>query len=49
MPELEQLDVAAAVARAAEVVRSLSPWRDIAVDGVAVGFDDGDFEIVFPS
>lgn len=34
MAELQQLDVGAAVAHAAEVVRSLSPWRDIAVDGV---------------
>lgn len=49
MPELQQLDVGAAVAHAAEVVSLALPWRDIAVDGVAVGFDDGELGSVFPS
>lgn len=32
---------------AADLVRALAPWRDVAVDGVAAGFDDGPFEIVY--
>lgn len=47
LSEVEHLDVGAAVEHAASVVRSCSPWHHIDVDGVAVGFDDGDFAIIY--
>lgn len=47
VPEIGALDLGEAVHHAAEKVRSLHPWEDLDVDGVAVGFDDGDFELVF--
>lgn len=31
------------------LVKDLAPWDDVDVDGVAVGFDDGDFEVVWTS
>jgi hypothetical protein len=33
---------------AAAVIRRLRPQADVDVDGVAVGFDDGDFVLVWP-
>lgn len=48
MPNVGRLQVDKAVARAASVVRALTPWRGSSVEGVAVGFDDGDFEVVYP-
>ena len=29
------------------VVRDLAPWEAVPVSGVAVGFDDGDFEVIY--
>lgn len=46
-PDLGQLPAQAALDHAVAVVRSIEPWRDIPVLGVAVGFDDGDFEVVY--
>lgn len=39
-------DVGAAVSAASDFVERLSPWTTVNVDGVATGFDDGDFVIV---
>ncbi len=47
LPEVGQLAVGDAVAKASEVVRSIAPWDGLDVAGVAVGFDDGDFAVVF--
>jgi len=47
IPEVEHLGVLEAVRHAAELVRSFTPWADMSVDGVAVGYDDGEFEVVF--
>ena len=33
---------------AAAVIRRLRPHADVGVDGVAVGFDDGGFVVVWP-
>jgi hypothetical protein len=49
VPRLDSLPVREALAQAVEIVRSLEPWRDVPVLGVAVGFDDGDFELVWSS
>lgn len=38
-----------AIEQAAAVVRVLAPWRDLPVRGIAVGFDDGDFAVVYDS
>jgi hypothetical protein len=46
-PEIGQLDVALAVERAAVTVRNLQPWRTVPVGGAAVGFDEGDFTVVY--
>ena len=42
-------DPAAAVDDAAAFVRALRPWEHVQVTGVATGFDDGDFEVVYRS
>jgi hypothetical protein len=47
VPRVGDLPVREAVEYAAELVRGAAPWRDIAVRGVAVGFDGGDFVLVF--
>lgn len=49
MPEVAGRDVGAAVRHAAQVVRALAPWDHVDVVGIAVGFDDGDFEVVSPA
>jgi hypothetical protein len=36
------------VAAAAAVIAELEPWTAVAVEGVAAGYDDGDFEVVYP-
>jgi hypothetical protein len=46
-PDAEVLAASDAVAEAVALVRALAPWQDLSVDGVAAGFDDGDFEIVY--
>ncbi|MCP4103444.1 MAG: hypothetical protein GY750_18780 [Lentisphaerae bacterium] len=46
-PEAGNLDVVDALAAAVLFVSDLAPWLDVAVRGVAVGFDEGDFEIVY--
>ena len=40
-------DLAAALRSAADLVSTLHPWTTIEVDGVATGFDGGDFVIVY--
>jgi hypothetical protein len=45
--EIATVGVAEAVERAAEVVRGIAPWTDVLVQGVATGFDDGDFQVVY--
>lgn len=45
--EIGELGIDEAVSRAADIVRSLTPWNDLPVEGVATGFDEGDFEVVF--
>ena len=47
VPQMADLDVPSAVAAASDLVRSLSPWVAVPVAGVAVGFDDGDFAVVY--
>lgn len=42
-------EVAAAVRDATTFVLGLRPWERVHVRGVATGFDDGDFEIVYRS
>lgn len=49
MPEVEEASVADAIEVATRVVRRLAPWADIEVDGIAVGFDDGDFVVIHPT
>ncbi|MEO6627483.1 MAG: hypothetical protein ABIP03_02835 [Aquihabitans sp.] len=44
---MDDTSVAAALEQVAGPVRELRPWRDFGVDGVGVGFDDGDFVLVF--
>jgi hypothetical protein len=46
-PDAGVLAASEAVAEAVVLVRALAPWEDLPVDGVAAGFDDGDFEIVY--
>lgn len=36
------------LANVAAAVKRLAPWEDVDVAGVAVGFDDGDFEVLWP-
>ena len=47
VPEIEALTTSGAVDHIGRIVRALAPWRDIHVDGVAAGFDAGDFAIVY--
>jgi len=47
IPEIDGLPFTDGLRRAVEVVKSIAPWRDVAVSGAAVGFDDGDFEVVY--
>lgn len=45
-PEAGDDDLAAALHSAADLVAKLHPWTTIDVDGVATGFDDGDFVLL---
>jgi hypothetical protein len=47
VPELATLPYGEMLARAVDLVRSIEPWREVPAIGVAVGFDDGDFQIVY--
>ena len=47
LPDVGELPLGEAVAKASDLVRSIAPWDDLGVAGVAVGFDDGDFTVVF--
>lgn len=40
-------DYEVTLGRVADLVRDLAPWEAVPVAGVAVGYDDGDFEIVY--
>jgi hypothetical protein len=44
---LADLDVPSAVAAASDLVCRIRPWATVPVDGVAVGFDDGDFAVIY--
>ncbi len=46
---LESGDFREVLAAAVALVEDLAPWDDVEVDGIAVGFDDGDFEVVWTS
>jgi hypothetical protein len=46
-PEAGELDAEDAAARAADLVRGFAPWHDVAVEGVAAGFDDGPIKVVY--
>jgi hypothetical protein len=48
VPRLGGLPVGEAVQYAAALVREVAPWEALAVQGAAVGFDEGDFELVYP-
>lgn len=49
LPEAGRRGVSDALEAAATWVRDLAPWSNVAVDGVATGFDDGDFLVVYPA
>jgi hypothetical protein len=40
-------DIASAVEAAAAFVEDLAPWTAVPVQGIATGFDDGDFKVVY--
>ena len=45
-PDAGDEELATALQSAAELVSEIRPWTDINVDGVATGFDGGDFVLV---
>lgn len=45
-PDAGDDDMAAALQSAADLVSELRPWKAVKVDGVATGFDGGDFVLV---
>lgn len=45
-PDAGDDDLVAALQSGADLVLTLQPWTTINVDGVATGFDDGDFVLV---
>lgn len=47
LPEAQGASHAQRLQEGVQIVKALALWRDVPVAGVAVGFDDGDFEIVF--
>jgi hypothetical protein len=47
IPEIATLPPSDAVDYVAQLVRDLAPWQEIPVDGVAAGFDEGDFAIIY--
>jgi hypothetical protein len=49
MPAADSADLAAVLEHATTLIRRLQPQNDVTVQGVAVGFDDGDFAITWPA
>lgn len=49
MPAADSADLIAVLKHATTLIRRLQPQHDVDVQGVAVGFDDGDFTITWPA
>lgn len=46
-PEAGSDDIQSVVTAAASLVSGIEPWKAVPVEGVATGFDCGDFTIVY--